>query len=437
LCLLPKTSSCGKKVRKGRVVAFTFAEKLLGAKASRPNVKAGQIVRVTPDRVMSVSASTAIPINLFRELGVERVWDPDRIVLILDHETPPQASDHANSHRLVRAFAHEQGIRHFYDVGEGICHQLMVEQGLVFPGELIFGKDSHTITYGAVGAFATAIDATEMACLWATGETWLRVPRSIKIDLVGEFRPGVSSKDLILKVAGTLSADGATYMSMEFSGPAVQGLSIADRMTVANMCIELGAKNAVFPVDAVTDNFLKPFGVSYEAVLTDTDATYAKALEVDLQGLTPQVACPHRVDDVKDVTEVQGLPIDQVFIGSCTNGRLEDLAAAAAILEDRRISPNLRLLIGPASRTVYLAAMEAGHIQTLVKAGAVILPPGCGPCFGYSGVLGDGERCLATTNRNFRGRMGNPNSEVYLASPATAAASAVEGKIADPRRYTL
>jgi 3-isopropylmalate/(R)-2-methylmalate dehydratase large subunit len=416
-------------------MALTFAEKILGQKASRPGVKAGEIVRVSPDRMMSVSATTVIAINLFRELGVKRVWDPDRIVIILDHETPPQTPEQAGSHRQVREFVREQGIKKFFDVGEGICHQLMVGKGLVFPGELIFGKDSHSTTYGAVGAFGTPVDATETACLWATGETWLRVPQSIKIELNGTFQGGVSSKDLVLQLIGTLSAGGAIYKSLEFHGSGVKELSVPDRMTVANMGIEMGAKNAYFPPDELTEKYLKPFGIPYLAVYPDPEARYERILEMNLDDLAPQVACAHRVDNVKEVTEVEGLSIDQVFIGSCTNGRMEDLAVAAAILKDRRIHPGVRLIIGPASRDIVLAAMEAGHIQTLIKAGAMILPPGCGPCFGsHSGILGDGERCVSTTNRNFRGRMGHRNSEIYLTSPATAAASALEGKIADPRR---
>lgn len=415
---------------------FTFAEKLLAAKGSRSEVRAGDIVQVAPDRLMSVSATNALVIDYFRELEVEHVWDPDKVVLILDHETPPQSINHANLHRRVREFAHEQGIKHLFDMGEGICHQLMVEKGLALPGELIFGKDSHTITYGAMGAFSAAIDATEMACLWATGKTWLRVPRSLKITLEGAFDQGVSAKDLILKIIGTLSADGAIYMSVEFHGHAVKGLSVAQRMTVANMCIEMGAKNAVFPVDEVTEAFLEPFGIPYRDVHPDSDADYQKVLEVSLNGLKPQIACPHQVDDVKEVSQVEGLPIDQVFLGSCTNGRVEDLAVAAAIMKGRKVHSSVRMIVGPASRHIYLAAMKAGYIQTLIQAGALIIPPGCGPCFGaHSGILGDGEKCLATSNRNFKGRMGNPNSEVYLGSPATAAASAVQGKITDPRRF--
>jgi len=416
-------------------LGYTFVEKLLASKAGQSEVKAGEIVRVSPDRLMSVSASNVIPINFFRQLGVEKVWDPDRIVLILDHETPSHTTDHTNSHQLVREFARDQGITRLFDVGEGICHQIMVEKGLAFPGELILGKDSHTITYGAVGAFAAAIDATEMACLWATGETWLRVPQSIRIDLNGVFEPAVGAKDLILNIIKTLTVDGATYMSVEFTGTAAKHLSISDRMTMSNMCIEMGAKNAVFPVDEVTDTYLKRFGISYQAVQPDFEASYALELSVNTSELTPQVACPHRVDNVKNVDEVEGILIDQVFIGSCTNGRLEDMAIAAIILKDRRIADNLRLLVGPASRDTYLAAMEAGYLQTLTQAGATILPPACGPCYGYNGVLGEGEKCLATSNRNIKGRMGNPNSEVYLASPATAAATALEGRIADPRRY--
>jgi 3-isopropylmalate/(R)-2-methylmalate dehydratase large subunit len=416
-------------------MGMTFAEKILAAKSGRTEIMPGEIVRVAPDRLMSVSASNVIPIRCFRELGVERVFDPDRIVLILDHETPPNDPAHADSHALVRRFAAEQGIRNFFDVGEGICHQLMIERGLAFPGELIFGKDSHTVTYGAVGAFSAAIDATEMGCLWAAGETWLKVPASIKIWLSGKFAPAVSGKDLILHLIGRMGADGAAYMSVEFLGPAASALSMADRMTVANMTIEMGAKNGVFPADAVTAEYLSRFGRKMSAVVPDPDAHYAGEEAVDLTALVPQIASPHQVDNVGPVTELSGIPIHQVFLGSCTNGRLEDLLTAARILEGRRVADGVRLLVGPASRQVFNDAMEAGAIQTLSRAGAIILPSGCGPCFGYTGNLAAGERCVSTSNRNFKGRMGNPASEIYLASPATAAASALEGKIADPRNY--
>jgi len=416
-------------------MGMTFAEKILAAKSGQTEVLPGDIVRVSPDRLMSVSASNVIPIRCFRQLGVERVWDPDRIVLILDHETPPHDPAHADAHALVRRFAAEQGISHFFDVGEGICHQLMIEQGLVFPGELIFGKDSHTITYGAAGAFAAAIDATEMGCLWATGETWLKVPHSIKIRITGGFAPGVSGKDLALNLVGRLKSDGASYLSVEYLGPGVIDLPMADRMTIANMAIEMGAKNAVFPADPVTDAYLARFARPYTAVHPDPDARYAREETVDLSALTPQLACPHRVDDVRPVSELAGLAIHQVFLGSCTNGRLEDLDIAARILDGRKVAAGVRLLVGPASRQVFLDAMAAGHIQRLTRAGAIILPPGCGPCFGYTGNLAAGERCISTGNRNFKGRMGNPNAEIYLASPATAAASALQGKIQDPRRY--
>jgi len=417
-------------------MGMTFAEKILAVKSGRTTVLPGDIVRVSPDRLMSVSASNAIPIGCFRQLGVDRVWDPDRIVLILDHETPPHDSAHADAHALVRQFAAEQGISRFFDVGEGICHQLMIEKGLVFPGELIFGKDSHTITYGAVGAFAAAIDATEMGCLWATGETWLKVPDSIKVWISGAFRPGVSGKDLVLNLIGRLRSDGASYMSVEYLGPAVINLPMADRMTVANMAIEMGAKNAVFPADKVTDAYLAQFDRHYMAVRPDPDARYVGEETINLAELSPQVACPHRVDNVLPVSELVGLPIHQVFLGSCTNGRLEDLEIAARILEGHKVAPGVRFLVGPASRKVFLDAMAADHIQSLTRAGAIILPPGCGPCFGYTGNLASGERCVSTSNRNFKGRMGNPDAEIYLASPATAAASAIEGKIADPRSYT-
>jgi homoaconitate hydratase family protein len=413
----------------------TFAEKLLAKKSGRNSVKPGDIVRVSPDRIMSVSASNLIPIDAFESIGVDRVFDPDRIVLILDHETPCHTPEHAAAHRRVREFAKQHGIRTLFDVGEGICHQLMLEKGLAFPGELIFGKDSHTVTYGAVGAFSTPIDATETACLWATGETWLKVPESLRIELTGSLSPGVSAKDVILSVIGSLGADGATYMSVEFGGPAVGQLTISDRMTMANMGIEMGAKNAVFPVDTLTEEFLAPFSRPYTPVLPDPDAYYAKKITVNLSTLAPQIACPHRVDNVHPLSEAAGTRIDQVFIGSCTNGRLSDLTAAAGILESGKIADTVRLFVGPASREVFRQAVAEGCVETLLRAGATFLPPGCGPCFGYTGVLADGERCLATSNRNFKGRMGNPNAEVYLASAETAAATALTGIITDPRRF--
>jgi homoaconitate hydratase family protein len=415
----------------------TFVEKLLALKTSRHEAAAGEIVRVSPDKVLSVGAATALVIGLFRELGVDRVWNPERIVLILDHETPAQTILDANAHKMVREFAEEQGIVHFWDIGEGICHQLMVEKGLVIPSDVVLGKDSHTTTYGAIGALGVPVDATETACLWATGETWLRVPDSMKIELLGKLPHAVSGKDLILYLLGKLTAEGAIYMSMEFQGPGVAYLSVADRMTVANMSVEMGAKNCVFLVDPITVSFLEQHsGKSYQRVIPDSDAVYRETVQVDLESIAPQVACPHEVDNVKEVAAVEGMAVHQIFIGSCTNGRFEDLAVSAEILKGKRVHPSVRLIIAPASRQIYGDAMRAGFIETFLKAGALILPPGCGPCFGsHSGILADGERCLATTNRNFKGRMGNPNSEVYLGSPATAAATAVTGQITDPRRF--
>jgi 3-isopropylmalate/(R)-2-methylmalate dehydratase large subunit len=415
----------------------TFAEKLLALKARRNRVCAGEIVRVSPDKALSVGAATALVISVFRELGVERVWDPSRIVLILDHETPAQTILDANAHKIVREFAKEQGIARFYDVGEGVCHQVMLEKGLVAPSDLILGKDSHTTSYGAIGAFGTPVDATEMGCLWATGETWLRVPESIKIELLGELPAGVSGKDVILHILGRLTAEGATYLSVEFHGSGVAQLSVSDRMTVAIMSVEMGAKNCVFPADPVTASFMRQISNRpLTTVLPDSDASYRQILQVGLHSLAPQVACPHEVDNVKEVGAVEGLPIDQVFIGSCTNGRFDDLLMAANLLRGKRIHPGVRLIIGPASRQILIDATKAGLIELFLSAGAIVLPPGCGPCYGsHSGILADGERCLATINRNFRGRMGNPNAEVYLSSTATAAVSAVTGEITDPRKF--
>ena len=412
----------------------TIAEKILAAKSGKREVQPGQIINAKVDVAMS-HENAALVKRHFEKLEVERVWDPDKIVLIFDHRVPAESVKTATGHKEVRQFAKEQGIQHFYDMKAGICHQVLPERGHVRPGELIVGTDSHTTTHGAFGAFATGIGATEMAAVWATGELWLRVPETIRIEISGEFPEWVSAKDLILYIIGQLGADGADYKAVEFYGETIKNMSIASRMVLANLAMEMGAKAALVPPDEQTIEYVqsktdRPF----TPVHADPDAEYEREIKFDASGLEPQVAIPHQVDNVVPVSRVVGTPIDQAFLGSCTNGRLEDLEAAARILKDRTIHPDVRMLVIPASWEVYLEALDRGLLKTFIEAGALVLNPGCGPCLGaHQGLLAPGERCVASTNRNFQGRMGSPEAEVYLASPATVAASALEGKIADPR----
>jgi len=416
-------------------MGLTFAEKLLAAKAGEARVRPGQIIEASPDVAMSHD-NAGLVITQFKRIGVDRVWDPSKIVIPLDHRVPAESTKTANAHKMIREFVKAQGITAFYDVREGVCHQVMVEKAHVLPGALALGTDSHTTSYGCVAAFGTGIGATEMAAVWATGKLWLRVPESIRVDAAGGFPDMVYPKDLILYLVGRLGVEGANYCSVEFHGPAVAAMGIPGRFTLCNLAMEMGAKNAVVPYDRVTGDFLNGIGAGHgTAFLPDGDAEYVRKEICDVSRLAPQVACPHSVDNVRPVEEVAGKKIDQVVLGSCTNGRIEDLEVAAAIISGKRIHPDVRMLVVPASRTILLEAMKCGAIQKLVEAGAVLVNPGCGPCLGaHEGILGDGEVCLASTNRNFKGRMGSPTSEVYLASPATVAASALTGKITDPRR---
>jgi len=356
---------------------------------------------------------------------------------VLDHVVPASTEKVATGHRQIRAFAERFGLRHFFDVGTGICHQVVVEHGLALPGTIVVGSDSHTCTYGAVGCFATGIDRTEAAALLLTGKTWLKVPRTIRVQMTGRLGRGVGPKDLVLSLIGRIGADGASYAAVEFDGPALAGLDVEARLTVANMGVEMGAKCAAFPADDIAVAWLASVGVprdAYEPAWADPDARYDRVIEMDLGAVEPVVALPHAVDNIAPVGAHLGMPIDQCLIGTCTNGRLSDLATAAAVLRGKQVHPRVRLLVAPASRRVLNAAMAAGHIQDLVAAGAVLLPPGCGPCLGaHLGVLAPGERCLSTSNRNFRGRMGTKEAEIVLASAATVAASALHGVITDPR----
>ena len=414
-------------------MAQTFSEKVLSRKAGRP-VRAGEVVTVSPDYCLSHDNSAAI-IGEFKKIGVPRVKAPEKIVIILDHIVPAADEKYAQNHKTIREFVREQGLPHFYDIQNGVCHQVLPESGFALPGLVIMGSDSHTTTYGAFGAFAAGIGRTEAASIWATDEIWLRVPETLRVEFSGRFPKDVTAKDAILKLIGDQGADRANYEAVEFAGPAAGEFGLSSRMTLANMAAEMGAKNGYFEPDALTVAWLKARTLrEFEVVVSDPGAAYEAVLPFDLSTLEPQVACPHTVDNVKPVGEVAGTPVQQVLIGTCTNGRVEDLAIAARILKGRKVHPGTRTLVLPASRAVFLEALRNGSIETLSEAGCVILNPGCGPCLGaHQGLLAAGEAVLSTSNRNFRGRMGSRDSAIYLASPATAAASALEGKITDPR----
>lgn len=418
--------------------ALTFAEKFFSRRVGR-EVRAGEIITASPDVVLSHDNTAAIIGNFRAMTGDDgRVHRPERVVVVLDHTVPAPGEKEASNHALIRRFVTEQGIANFYDVGRGgVCHQVLPEVGIAAPGRLIVGSDSHTPTHGALGAFACGIDRTETAGLWIQDETWFKVPRSIRFDFEGELREGVSAKDLILTLVGRIGAAGANYRSVEFDGPGIVGLTVDDRLTIANLAAEMGAKNAAFPVDEVTRRWLAGNSVDWEkgdTVWADDGAEYLSRYSVNLSNIEPVVALPHRVDNVRPVSETAGRPFNQGLIGTCANGRLSDLRVAARILRGRRIAAGIRLLILPASERVYAAALADGTLAALHDAGAVILNPGCGPCLGaHEGALAPGEVCLSTANRNFKGRMGCADAEIILASPATVAASALTGVITDPR----
>ena len=418
-------------------MGMTFAEKTLARAAGRESARPGEIVFVRPAHLLTHDNTAAIIGKITEDLDKYGVVDPDMPVIVLDHVIPAANEKTATNHQKVREFVGRFGLKNFFDVGEGVCHQVVIERGLALPGSVVVGSDSHTCSYGAVGCFSTGVDRTEAAALLLTGRTWLKVPKSIRVELSGSLPPGVGAKDLALTIIGDVGADGANYMSVEFDGSALAGLSMEDRFTVANMGVEMGAKCAVFPADAVCEEFLKSAGVEpgdYSSLWADPDADYEKQLAYDLGKIEPVLAMPHRVDNVVPVRDKLGLEVHQCLLGTCTNGRLSDLEVAASILRGRRVAPGVRLLVLPASRRVLRAAMDAGYVQDLIAAGAVLLPPGCGPCLGaHQGVLAPGERCLSTANRNFKGRMGCPEAEIVLAGPATVAASALTGKITDPR----
>jgi 3-isopropylmalate/(R)-2-methylmalate dehydratase large subunit len=417
-------------------MGHTFVEKVLARKTGLESVAPGQIVVVRPDKLLTHDNTAAIS-KQFRKIGVNKVADPGINVIVLDHVTPAANETYAANHKIIREFVAGQGIGAFYDVGEGICHQVLPEQGHAWPGAVIVGSDSHTPTHGAFGAFAAGIGRTEAAAVMATGQIWLRVPHSLRIVVSGQLPERVSAKDVILHIIGDQRADGADYRSVEFAGETIRQMSIASRMVLTNMAAEMGAKNGVVEPDDKTRAWLQGRAKNgYEEIHADSDATYERVIEYDVSALAPQVAKPHTVDNVVPVTDasVSGTPINQALIGTCTNGRLEDLAAAADILRGKQIHPNVRLLVLPASRKVLMTAIEQGIVSDLVAAGATLLNPGCGPCLGaHQGCMAPSEVTISTANRNFKGRMGSKEAFIYLASPATVAASALAGVITDPR----
>ncbi|MCK5260817.1 MAG: 3-isopropylmalate dehydratase large subunit [Thermoplasmatales archaeon] len=416
---------------------MTFAEKILAKYSGEKGVVPGQIVTVKPDYLLTHDNTAPIIQKIKPELEEYGVHNKSLPIIVLDHVIPAASEKTANNHKIIREFVKNHKIEHFFDVGYGVCHQIVVEKGLALPGKLLLGSDSHTCSYGAVGAFSSGIDRTEAAALMLTGETWLKVPNSIKITLDGKLQPGVAAKDVVLHIIGDVSASGANYCSVEFHGD-IEQFSVEERFTITNMGVEMGAKNAFFPVDNITTKYLNSIGIStsqYTAIYPDNNAAYSKELKYNLSNITPVVALPHSVDNVKKVSEIEGLDIQQCLIGTCTNGRLSDFKIAARILKGEKVHPNVRLLILPSSKQVYLDALKEGIINTLIESGGILLPPGCGPCLGaHQGVLAPKERCLSTANRNFKGRMGCKDAEIYLASPATVAVSAIYGKITDPRK---
>ena len=412
---------------------MTMTQKILAAHAGLPEVKPGQLIQATLDMVLGNDITSPVAINEFEEKGFTQVFDKSKISLVMDHFTPNKDIKAATQCQQCRTFAHRMEIENFYDVGAmGIEHALLPEKGLVAPGEVIIGADSHTCTYGALGAFSTGVGSTDMAAGMATGKAWFKVPEAIRFYLTGELAPKVGGKDVILHIIGTIGVDGALYRSMEFQGPGVKNLSIDDRLCISNMAIEAGAKNGIFPVDEVTEEYLAGrVQRSYEKISADEDAVYEKTINIDLSQIRPTVAFPHLPENTRTMDQVGDVEIHQVVIGSCTNGRLSDMAVAADIFKGKKVHPNVRAIVIPATQQVYKDCIKLGYLEIFIDAGCVVSTPTCGPCLGgHMGILAEGERCVATTNRNFVGRMGHVKSEVYLAGPAIAASSAVAGKIA-------
>jgi len=416
-------------------VGNTITEKILMAHTDLKKIAPGQLINARVDIALGNDITAPIAIREFRAAGGKKVFDKDKLALVLDHFTPNKDINSAQQCKTVREFAVEHGITHFYEGGQvGVEHALLPEKGIVLPGDLVIGADSHTCTYGALGAFATGVGSTDLAAAMLTGELWFKVPSSIKFVIHGKLSKWVSGKDLILNIIGRIGVDGALYQAMEFTGETIQSLPMADRLSMANMAIEAGAKNGIFPPDAITQEYVEPRAKRpYKFYTSDADAVYSQIIEIDVGKLELQVAFPHLPSNVKGISQAGHVKIDQSLIGSCTNGRIEDLRIAAQILKNRKAAPYVRLIVVPATPLIYKQAMKEGLLDIFMDADAVISPPSCGACLGgHLGILAEGERSVATTNRNFVGRMGHPKSEVYLAGPAVAAASAVLGRIASP-----
>jgi homoaconitate hydratase family protein len=419
---------------------MTFAQKVLAINGGLKKCVPGQVVTVTPSHLLTHDNTSAIIGKIKEELDEHGVCNPDLSVIVIDHVAPACSEKNAVGHKAIRDFVKKFDVKNFFDVGQGICHQIVLEKGLALPGKILVGSDSHTCSYGAVNAFSTGIDRTEAAALLLTGRTWLKVPSSIKVNIKGSFKNNASAKDLILTIIGDIGAGGATYKSVEFHGDLLS-LNMDDRITIANMGIEMGAKTCVFPFDAITQAYFDQIGTSakiaeqgrsFEPVWADENAVYESVLNYDLSKIVPVAACPHKVDNVKNVSDLNDINVNQALIGTCTNGRVSDFRIAARVFENSKVHPDVRLLLLPASKSILSECMKKGYIQTLVDAGAVLLPPGCGPCLGaHQGVLAPGEKCISTANRNFKGRMGCKDGEIYLASPYTVACSAVSGFITD------
>jgi 3-isopropylmalate/(R)-2-methylmalate dehydratase large subunit len=417
---------------------MNITEKILAKAAGKKTVHPGEILDTNVDMVMVHDLTGPLAVEAFKKIGVQKVWDNQKAVVILDHQVPAESVKAAELHKIMRQFAKDQKLR-IYDVGRGgICHQVMPEKGHVIPGTVIVGADSHTCTYGAFGAFATGIGSTEAAAVLATGKIWLKVPEAIKVNVTGKFRNFVTPKDLILAIIGRVKVDGAIYKSTEFTGPTIRNMGIAGRMTLCNMAVEMGAKNGIIEPDETTRKFLEGRTKTlpkFDWLRSDEDAIYEQTMEFDVSTMEPQIACPSSVDNVRPVSEVNDMPIEQAFIGSCTNGRIEDLRLAAHVLKGKRVKDGVRAIVIPASQEVYKQALDEGLMEIFTDAGAIVCGSACGPCLGgHIGLLAAGETCVSTSNRNFIGRMGSTQANVFLASPATVAASAITGKITDPTK---
>lgn len=416
---------------------MTIAEKILSAKSGKSSVQPGEIVEAYPDLVMSHTA-TWRSASVMSRIGATKLYDPDRLAIVLDHISPAKTEKYAADQQTSRNFARKYGVQKFYDVDAGIAHLVLMEAGHVAPGDLIVGTDSHCTIYGSLGALGTGIGYTEVTSVWITGKLWMKVPESVRIVLDGKFPAGVYSKDLMLYLIGKLGADGCSYKSVEFYGGAIPDLSVSERMTMANLAMEMGVKCVFVPPDEKTAAYLEgrlADANRYRPVYADAGAKYEQQIDVDLSELQPMVACPHEVENTKPIGEVAGTHIDQAFLGSCANAKYEDLVTAARILKGRKVHPGVRLIITPGSKKIMLEAMNSGVLQTLLESGGMVTNPGCGACAGDGGMLADGEVCLSTANRNFLGRMGSNKSQIYLSSPATLAASAIRGVITDPREF--